>query len=58
MRFAELLIFVLVIVAAYFALRPLQRRLERVLLKWMGRDSRTPGQGPVYVFDPNKKKKE
>ena len=55
--FAELFILCLLAWALYRLLRPVQRHMERVLLKWMGRESGRPGQGFVYVM-PRKPQKQ
>ena len=48
MNIAEIILFLAVIVGVYFILKPVQVRLERWLLSWMGRSSGRKGQGAVY----------
>lgn len=51
MTLAELMVFLAVIAGVYFALAPIQRRLERWLLSRMGRASGRKGQGSVYTIN-------
>jgi hypothetical protein len=56
MTIVELFVFVLAVIAVYFLLKPLQRRIENYLYKFFR--SKTRGSGPVIdITDYSKKDK-
>jgi hypothetical protein len=54
MSLAEGLLFAVLVCGVYFLLTPIRARMERQLLRWMGRESHRKGQGPVFTIHREK----